>query len=119
MYVSRAYLVLILQLYQTTPTRVSVEESALEKSIMEFLNKYQIGRNEVVYQAMIDEALVDDSRADCGWSIFADYDNDQLRERFGKDDYLTDNVDDVGSKCSSGSSIVSDSATTELDLDYL
>lgn len=118
MYVSRAYLVLILQLYQTTPTRISVEESALEKSIIEFLNTHQIGRNEVVYQAMIDEALVDDSRADGGWSIFADYNQDQLRERFGKDDYLTDLADDKSSKSSSSSSISESPVTTELDLDY-
>lgn len=83
---------------------------------------YQIGRNEVVYQAMIDEALVDNPRADGGWSIFADYSHDQLREKFGKDDYLTGNgrqqQDDLGSKCSSESSVMDDNTTADLDLDY-
>lgn len=70
-YVSRAYLALLLELYQATPTKYSVDESALEKSLVEFLNKYQISTKEIVYQAMIDEALMDDTNADSGWSIFS------------------------------------------------
>jgi hypothetical protein len=106
-YVSRAYLVLLLRLYQTTPTRRSFDESQLEKDMLKFLNTHQIGHNEIVYQAMIDEALLDDPNADGGWSIFS-----------YKSTPTTPITDDVGSKCSSNESIVSDQCTTELDLDY-
>lgn len=108
-YVSRAYLVLLLQLYQTTPTRRSFDESQLEKDMLHFLNTHQIGHNEIVYQAMIDEALLDDPNADGGWSIFSV--NKSTTP-------VTTPMDDVGSKCSSNDSIMSDPCTTELDLDY-
>ncbi|KAK4512071.1 uncharacterized protein ATC70_013314 [Mucor velutinosus] len=108
-YVSRAYLVLLLQLYQTTPTRRSFDESQLEKDMLQFLNRHQIGQNEIVYQAMIDEALLDDLHAGGGWSIFSVSKSTTP---------ATTPMDDVGSKCSSNDSIMSDPCTTELDLDY-
>ncbi|KAL9546273.1 hypothetical protein MBANPS3_006746 [Mucor bainieri] len=108
-YVSRAYLVLLLQLYQTTPTRRSFDESQLEKDMLQFLNKHQIGHNEIVYQAMIDEALLDDPNADGGWSIFSASKSTTP---------ATTPMDDVASRCSSTDSIMSDPCTTELDLDY-
>jgi len=77
--------------------------------MLQFLNTHQIGRNEIVYQAMIDEALLDDPNADGGWSIFS----------FSKSTTpVTTPIDDVGSKCSSNDSIKSEPCTTELDLDY-
>ncbi|KAI9483230.1 MAG: hypothetical protein EXX96DRAFT_134681 [Benjaminiella poitrasii] len=88
--ISRAYLVLILQLYQTTPTRRSFDESQLEKDMMQFMELHQIGSHEVVYQTMIDEALLDDPNADGGWSIFSHYTDNTLRENFGNDVYLMD-----------------------------
>jgi hypothetical protein len=112
--VSRAYLVLLLQLYQTTPTKRSFDESQLEKDIIQFLDAYQIGCNEVPYPAMVDDALQDDVTADGGWSIFAH------TTRQYKDDYLNANgaMDDLQSRCSSNSSVISEQCVGELDLDY-
>ncbi|RCH92173.1 hypothetical protein CU097_011829 [Rhizopus azygosporus] len=70
-YISRAYLVLLLQLYQTTPTRRSFDESAVENDLLQFLTEHHISMNEVPYQEMVDEALRDDPNADGGWSIFS------------------------------------------------
>lgn len=77
--------------------------------MLQFLNTHQIGRNEIVYQAMIDEALLDDPNADGGWSIFS------LSKSTTP---VTTPIDDVGSKCSSNDSIKSEPCTTELGLDY-
>lgn len=57
---------------------------------------------------MIDEALLDDPNSDGGWSLFSkaqSHNNEQ---------------DEVESKCSSNSSVMSDQhyVKTELDLDY-
>ncbi|OBZ85306.1 hypothetical protein A0J61_06639 [Choanephora cucurbitarum] len=87
-YLSRAYLVLMLRLYQATPTRNSFEESHLEKSFMSFLETYQIGENEIAYQSLINEALSDSSNADSGWSIFSIQSNCSSEEMLGDDDYL-------------------------------
>ncbi|CEP09808.1 hypothetical protein [Parasitella parasitica] len=108
-YVSRACLVLLLRLYQITPTRRSFDESQLEKDMLHFLNTHQIGPNEIVYQAMIDEALMDDPNADGGWSIFS-YQSAPAT--------VGNRSDDMGSKCSSNDSIRSDPCVTEVDLDY-
>jgi hypothetical protein len=104
-------LVVLLQLYQTTPTRRSFDESQLEKDMVQFLNTYQIGVNEIAYQPMIDEALMDDPNADSGWSIFS---NSLVKEN------NSSTHDDLASRCSSNSSIISDQpyTKTELDLDY-
>lgn len=75
--------------------------------MLHFLNTHQIGHNEIVYQAMIDEALLDDPNADGGWSIFS-----------YKSIPTTPIIDDIGSRCSSNESIMSDQCTTALDLDY-
>ncbi|KAI8091689.1 hypothetical protein BDF21DRAFT_490397 [Thamnidium elegans] len=105
--VSRAYMILLLQLYQTTPTRRSFDESQLEKDIIQFLNLYQIETNEIAYQSTTDEALLDDPNSDGGWSIFSTALSNQYES------------DDIGSR-SSNSSIMSDQhyAQTELDLEY-
>ncbi|KAI8637680.1 hypothetical protein BD408DRAFT_406249 [Parasitella parasitica] len=108
-YVSRACLVLLLRLYQTTPTRRSFDESQLEKDMLQFLNAHKIGHNEMVYQAMVDEALMDDPNADGGWSIFS---YKPAPTAAGSHN------DDMGSKCSSNESIKSEPCTIELDLDY-
>lgn len=109
---------LLLQLYQTTPTRNSFDESQLEKDLLQFLNLYQIESHEVAYQSMIDEALRDDPSADNGWSIFAQYSKQHTSGE--KEDYLNVNgsMDDLQSRCSSNSSVISDQCTAELDLDY-
>lgn len=104
--VSRAYLIILLHLYQESPTRRSFDESQLEKDLTAFLTLHQIEPNEIKYQSMLNEALFDDPNSDGGWSIFSttqSYDEDE-----------------VGSKCSSNSSILSEQnyAQTELDLDY-
>ncbi|CAO3650457.1 unnamed protein product [Mucor hiemalis] len=98
--VSRAYLVKLLQLYQTTPTRRSFDESQLEKDIVQFLNTHQIGVNEVAYEHMIDEALTDDPSADGNWSIFSTSRINVNSSNNGQDD--------LASRCSSNSSIGSD-----------
>lgn len=103
-------MVVLIQLYQTTPTKRSFDESQLEKDMMQFLNTYQIGVNEIAYQPMIDEALMDDPKADGGWSIFS---TSLSREGNGHDD--------LASRCSSNSSIISEHSynlKAELDLDY-
>ncbi|KAI7908198.1 uncharacterized protein BX663DRAFT_493362 [Cokeromyces recurvatus] len=89
-YVSRAYLILLLQLYQTTPTRKSFDESQLENDMMQFIEMHQIdsSKDVFVHQTIIDEALLDDSNADGGWSIFSCYTDSALRDKFGKSDYL-------------------------------
>ncbi|KAI8882347.1 hypothetical protein K501DRAFT_251592 [Backusella circina FSU 941] len=70
-YISRAYLVQLLHLYQNTPTRRSVEESQLEKDLIQILDKYNISINEVPYPKLVEEALMDDMNADGGFSIFS------------------------------------------------
>ena len=105
-YVSRAYLVILLHLYQQTPTRRSFDESQLEKDLVGFLSLHQIGMNEIAYQSMLDEAISDDANADGGWSLFS---NCRLEDE-----------DEEGSKCSSNSSVMSDQncAQAELEMDY-
>ncbi|KAI8097944.1 fungal-specific transcription factor domain-containing protein [Gilbertella persicaria] len=118
---SRAYLVLLLRLYQTTPTRRSFDESQLEKSFVHFMTTYQIGENEVAYQDIINEALMDEPNADSGWSIFSLHSDPIAKEKLEKDDYLTAPPipDGVASKCSSNSSIMSEPCTTsDVNFDY-
>lgn len=109
MYVSRAYLVILLNLYQQTPTRRSFDESQLEKDLVNFLSLHQIGPDEIAYQSMLDEALADDPNSDGGWSLFSIH--------LDKDE---DDDEEEGSKCSSNSSVISDQncAKTELEMDY-
>jgi hypothetical protein len=116
---SRAYLMLLLQLYQTTPTKRSFDESQLEKDMTQFLSAHQIGTNEIPYQQLIDEALLDDPNADGGWSIFSG----DLKKGRGKNGYKGGSNDDMASRCSSNSSMTSDqplpfAKSMELDLDY-
>lgn len=104
---------LLLHLYQTTPTRRSFDESQLEKDIIQFLTTHQIQTHEIPNQQIIDEALMDDPNADGGWSIFS---TDKKR-------FKQQGQDDLGSRCSSNSSIMSDpplpyAKSMELDLDY-
>ncbi|KAI8879500.1 hypothetical protein K501DRAFT_336041 [Backusella circina FSU 941] len=87
-YLSRAHLVLLLQMYRITPTRKSFDESQLEKDMVEFMDTYKISINEVPYQELIDEALVDDPSADGGFSIFSGQVNSE----------------ELASRCSSSSS---------------
>ncbi|RCH93734.1 hypothetical protein CU098_001991, partial [Rhizopus stolonifer] len=118
---SRAYLVLLLRLYQTTPTRRSFDESQLEKSFVHFMTTYQIGENEVAYQDIINEALMDEPNADSGWSIFSLHSDPIAEEKLEKDDYLTAPLipDGVASKCSSNSSIMSEPCiTSDVNFDY-
>lgn len=100
-------MILLLQLYQTTPTRSSFDESQLEKDIIQFLDLYHIETNEIAYQSTMDEALLDDPNSDGGWSIFSTALSNQYEH------------DDIGSR-SSNSSIMSDQhyVQTELDLEY-
>ncbi|CAO3701836.1 unnamed protein product [Rhizopus stolonifer] len=69
--ISRAYLALLLRLYQITPTKRSFDESHVENGLLELLRTHRIGMNERVYPNMIHEALLDDPSADGGWSIFS------------------------------------------------
>jgi hypothetical protein len=75
-------------MYRITPTRRSFDESQLEKDMVEFLDTYNISINEVPYQELIDEALVDDPSADGGFSIFSCHVNSE----------------EAASRCSSSSS---------------
>lgn len=106
---SRACLVLLLNLYQITPTKRSFDESHVENSLLDILRKQQISLNETLRQEIVNEALQDDTNADGGWSIFSiafDDDDDEsksgtssssMMSSGGSDPILSSNMDYHGS----------------------